>query len=360
MHQIRSVEGLARQRDGVSRADRRTLVAVAAGILALHLAGWALLVFALIPGRLSDNALPVGAGVGLTAYILGARHAFDADHIAAIDNVTRRLVALRPHRPLSVGFFFAAGHSTVVLILAIVLALGFGGIVGAALGEGSPIRVVSSVLGSAVSGTFLLVVAWMNIRALIRQGTRERESGGPTGILLQLVRRPLRLVSRARHMYAVGFLFGLGFDTATEVGLLVIAVTSVAGGVPWYGVLCLPILFAAGMVLFDSLDGIFVSFAYAWALGGQGSKRRYNVIVTVASAVVALAVGVTEELTAVVEGVSARGPVSVIISDIDPGLVGAIIAISLALVCVAVLIVRRTTRLDIQQSKTPAVTQSRD
>src|SRR4051812_14447592 len=258
------------------------LAALAAAIVALHVVGFALLA-----------AGAVGLGLGLTAYTLGLRHAFDADHIAAIDGTTRKLMA-QGERPLSVGFFFALGHSTVVFGAAALIALGLH-VVG---DGGSALATVTGLVGPTVSGTFLCVIAVLNL-GVLAETVRSLRNGGtdappPGGLLTRVYGRATRAVRAPWQMYPLGFLFGLGFDTATEVGLLVLAAGALSSGLPLYAALSLPVLFAAGMTLLDTLDGSFMTFAYGWALARPVRKLYYNAVITALSAGVALLVGAVE------------------------------------------------------------------
>ena len=227
------------------------------------------------PAR-TAGAITVGAG--LTAYTLGLRHAFDADHIAAIDNTTRKLMG-DGRRPLSVGFFFALGHSTVVLVLALLLAAGVRALGGAVQDESSPLQQTTGLIGTLVSGSFLYAIGILNLVLLVgivrvfrraRRGelteAQLEEELAPRGPLSRIYGRLTRLVRKPWHMYPLGLLFGLGFDTATEIALLVLAAARRSPGVPFYAILCLPVLFAAGMSLLDTIDGAFMGFAYDWAL----------------------------------------------------------------------------------------------
>src|SRR4051812_8111110 len=261
---------------------RVRVAALAAVIVGLHAVGFA----ALAAGA-------VGAGLGLTAYTLGLRHAFDADHIAAIDGTTRKLMA-EGRRPVSVGFFFALGHSTVVFLVAALVALGLH-VVG---GDGSALATVTGVVGPTVSGTFLCVIAVLNL-GVLAETLRALRAGGadapaPGGLLTRVYGRATRAVRAPWQMYPLGFLFGLGFDTATEIGLLVLAAGAVSSGLPLYAALALPVLFAAGMTLLDTLDGSFMGFAYGWALAKPVRKLYYNAVITALSAGVALLVGAVE------------------------------------------------------------------
>ena len=326
---------------------------MAAVVVALHIAGWGLLVGVVVPAHYGTATAPIGLGIGITAYTLGMRHAFDVDHITAIDNVTRRLARRDEPTTSSVGFHFALGHSTVVFVLSVGLAIGLGGVLGPLLSGGSWFDRGTSIIGTAVSGIFLVVIGASNARALGAGLVRRSSDTGPQprsrlprGPIVRLLSRPLRGISRSRQMYPVGFLFGLGFDTATEIGLLVIAATSVAGGMPWYAVLCLPILFASGMVLFDSLDGMIVSRAYDWALASSSRRLRYNVAVTAVSVVAALGVGLIQLTGAAASALRWRNPISDAVTSLDFGVAGVILALSCVLIALTVVVVRRTTRFE--------------
>jgi high-affinity nickel-transport protein len=257
-------------------AEWRRAAGLGAAIVALHVVGFGLL--------LGSGEL-LGAGIGITAYTLGLRHAFDADHIGAIDNTTRKLMG-EGQRPLSVGFFFSLGHSTIVFALAVLIALGAKGIA-----EDARVHEITGVIGPAVSGTFLIAIGLLNLRSL----------GEPRGVMLRLYARATRAIRKPWQMYPLGCLFGLGFDTATEVALLAAAGGASAGGLPWYAVLSLPILFAAGMSLLDTVDGAFMSFAY----GRTRGSAAYNVTVTGLSVVVALGIGTLQLLSLAGEEVDA-------------------------------------------------------
>ncbi len=245
-----------------------------------------------------------GVGLGVTAYLLGVRHAFDADHIAVIDNTTRKLVG-EGTRSLSAGFWFSLGHSSVVFGLAFLLAIGVRAIVGPVQDEGSPLLQTLGLVGSLVAGTFLILIGLTNLFAAvgIAKVFRRMRSGDfdeaelerqleQRGFLARLLARVMRRVSKPWHLYPVGLLMGLGFDTATQVALLVLAAGTAAFTLPWYAILVLPVLFAAGMSLFDALDGIFMSRAYGWAFLKPVRKVYYNLTVTVLSVAVALVIGV--------------------------------------------------------------------
>jgi high-affinity nickel-transport protein len=294
--------------DKVTRLDRTdwtTIVAIGGVVVGLHLFGWGVLVLGVAPQHITLGSAGVfGVGLGVTAYLLGVRHAFDADHIAVIDNTTRKLVG-EGTRSLSAGFWFSLGHSSVVFGLAFLLALGVRAIVGPVQDEGSPLLQTLGLVGSLVAGTFLILIGLTNLFAVvgIAKVFRQMRSGeidevelerqlNNRGFLARLLGRVMRRVSKPWQLYPVGLLMGLGFDTATQVALLVLAAGTAAFTLPWYAILVLPVLFAAGMSLFDSLDGIFMARAYGWAFLKPIRKVYYNLTVTVLSVFVALVIGV--------------------------------------------------------------------
>ncbi|HYM51110.1 MAG TPA: HoxN/HupN/NixA family nickel/cobalt transporter [Candidatus Limnocylindrales bacterium] len=276
----------------------RRLVAVFGAVGLLHVLGWGGLLLLVGP------RYPALAGAGILAYTLGLRHAFDADHIAAIDNTTRKLMQ-QGQKPMGVGFFFSLGHSTVVFALA--LALGF-----AAQFISQHIanfKSVGSVIGTSVSGIFLYIIGIINLIVLIqiirvfqrmRQGAYDvrnlDEELVAGGIIFRVVRPMFRLITRSWHMYPMGVMFGLGFDTATEVGFLALAGGFAAKGLPIWSILPLPILFAAGMSLMDTADGAFMAKAYHWAFSNPVRKVFYNLTITGLSVGVALFIGTIELL----------------------------------------------------------------
>jgi high-affinity nickel-transport protein len=282
----------------LSRQEWWRLSGFGAAVAALHIAGWGLFVY--YSGR-----YPALAGLGVLAYSFGLRHAFDADHIAAIDNTTRKLLQ-QGKRPLGVGFFFSLGHSTIVFSLAAGLAI-------AARTVKSQIPALQNyggTIGAGVSGTFLWIIGVLNLIVLldivriysgIKRGEydeeRLEERLQDRGFMNRFfLGRFFKLISKSWQMYPLGILFGLGFDTATEVGLLALAAGVASHAVPFLAVLSLPILFAAGMSLMDTADGAFMSQAYGWAFSNPIRKVYYNITVTSLSVTVALAVGSVELL----------------------------------------------------------------
>ncbi|HYP43640.1 MAG TPA: HoxN/HupN/NixA family nickel/cobalt transporter [Propionibacteriaceae bacterium] len=284
-------------------AEWRSIGAMTSFLLLLHVVGWGVLV-AVGPQHTADGTSQVfGIGLGVTAYTLGMRHAFDPDHIAAIDNTTRKLMA-DGTRPVSVGFWFSLGHSSVVFVLVALLALGVRALAGQLENESSTLQQTAGLVGTAVSGTFLCLLGLINLVVLVgivkvfrqmRRGTYDEaeleQQLSNRGVLSRILGRVTRAIKRPSQMYGVGALFGLGFDTATEVGLLVLAGSAAAVSLPWYAVMTLPILFAAGMSLLDTVDGCFMNFAYGWAFSKPVRKVYYNMTVTGLSVAVALIIG---------------------------------------------------------------------
>jgi len=298
----------ATPRIGLTRQEWARVVGMAAVVILLNFVGWMLLTTAVGHHFHISQTKLFGLGTGVLAYTLGMRHAFDADHIAAIDNTTRKLVG-DGKRPLSTGFFFSLGHSSVVLLLAVGLSFGIRALNIQVSQQTSGLHSATNIIGTSVSGTFLYLIALVNLFVLISitRLYRQMRSGryDPVELERQLDKRGVMnrlLGGYARHidtswkLYPVGFLFGLGFDTATEVALLVLAGSAVVGGLPLYAILSLPILFAAGMCTFDTLDGCFMNFAYDWAFANPVRKVFYNLTITGLSVAVAFFVGSIEIL----------------------------------------------------------------
>ena len=284
-----------------------SLVGVIAFIAFLHVLGWGTLIAIVAPQHLNIGTAAFGIGIGLTAYMLGIRHAFDADHIAAIDNTTRKLMH-EGKQPTSVGFWFSFGHSSVVFALTLLLAFGIGAIAGPVQDDRSEFHNVARLVGTVVSSCFLYAIAALNLMVLLNvwKAFRTARNGGHDeaflegkfdsrgGLISRLLGRLQKVVTEPWQMYIVGLLFGLGFDTASEIAFLVLTGSGAASGVPWYAILCLPILFAAGMSLFDTLDGSLMTVAYEWALTNPARKIFYNLVVTGLSVAIALGIGTVE------------------------------------------------------------------
>jgi high-affinity nickel-transport protein len=269
---------------------------------------WALLAF---------HDYPVLIGTAFLAYTFGLRHAVDADHIAAIDNVTRMLMQ-EGKRPVAVGFFFSLGHSTVVVLASAAIAFA----AAALQGRFESFRIVGGVIGTLVSALFLFLVAAANFMVLcsIYRTFRSVRRGGAyveedlnhllaqRGFLGRLFRPLFRLVSRSWHMYPLGFLFGLGFDTATEIALLGIAAAEASQGLPIWSIMVFPALFTAAMSLIDTTDGVLMLGAYGWAFNKPIRKLYYNLTITFVSVLVAVLIGGIEALGLIAGRLSLEGP----------------------------------------------------
>jgi nickel/cobalt transporter (NiCoT) family protein len=304
---VRTRPGPRRFWASLTSGQKRTLVMMATVVGGLHIIGWAMLILLVAPSHYHLGSAGVfTVGVGVTAYTLGMRHAFDADHISAIDNTTRKLMAEDKH-PLSVGLWFSLGHSTIVFALAFLLSIGIRSLAGPVTDGGSALHRVTGSVGMLVSGSFLYLIAAINIAILIGivRVFREMRTGRydeaaleeqlrKRGFMNRLLGRLTRAVTKPAQMYPIGMLFGLGFDTATEVALLVLAGGAAGAGLPWYAILCLPILFAAGMSLLDAIDGSFMNFAYGWAFSKPVRKVFYNITITGLSVAVAFVIGTIE------------------------------------------------------------------
>jgi nickel/cobalt transporter (NiCoT) family protein len=312
-------ERLSEFRRSLTRQDQRSLARMTGFIVLLHLIGFGVLFGVVAPQhyQLGGDHPIFTVGVGVLAYTFGLRHALDADHIAAVDNTTRKLIARnvereangqrRRRRPLSVGFWFSLGHSTIVFILAFLLSVGVRALMGPVQDDSSTLHNITGIIGPSVSGVFLWILGVVNLGALLGIVTvfREMRSGrydenqlenqlNKRGFMNRFLGRLTRFVTEPWHIYPIGVLFGLGFDTATEVGLLVLAGGAAAFYLPFYAIVILPILFAAGMCLMDTTDGVFMNAAYGWAFAKPVRKVFYNITITSISVVVALVIGTIE------------------------------------------------------------------
>ncbi|MCX4699274.1 HoxN/HupN/NixA family nickel/cobalt transporter [Streptomyces sp. NBC_01373] len=318
------------------REDTLKTAGLMSAVAALHVVAFGILFLLVVPGHYEVGDKAFGIGLGITAYTLGMRHAFDADHIAAIDNTTRKLMA-DGKRPVSVGFWFALGHSSVVVLLALLIAGGTQ-LAGKVMNEDSGTHQVLGVLGTTISGTFLYLIAALNLAALLgilkvfkamRAGAydeKELEQHlDSRGFMNRILGRLTKSITRPGQMYPLGFLFGLGFDTATEVTLMVMAGSGAAAGLPWYAILSLPLLFAAGMSLFDTLDGTFMNFAYQWAFSNPVRKVFYNLTITGLSIVVAFFIGTIQLVGILHEKLDLTDTVTTWIAGINLDSVGYVI-----------------------------------
>ena len=313
--------------------ERRRLGGLFSAVLLLHVLGWGLLIAYGI-------GHPAFLGLGGLAYTFGLRHAFDADHISAIDNSTRKLLQ-EEKKPLAVGFFFSLGHSTVVFLIAVLLGFAVRTIVQTVVTDGGELKDIGGLLGTSVSGVFLVVIGLVNLVILLdilrvyrrmRRGEYDRGSLRQElvagGLMTRAFGRLFKVVSHSWHMYPIGFLFGLGFDTASEVALLAISAGAAANGVPFTAVLSLPLIFAAGMSLMDTADGAFMSKAYSWAFSNPIRKVFYNLTVTALSVFVALFIGVVELSQLLIQVLKLQGGLFSFIGGLDFGVLGVVIVVA--------------------------------
>jgi nickel/cobalt transporter (NiCoT) family protein len=285
-------------------AERRRAGLMFATIAALHVIGFGVFIAFVVPSHYRG----LGIGVAGLAYSLGLRHAFDADHISAIDNTTRKLMS-EGRRPLSIGYWFSLGHSTIVIAIGVGIVVGEKAVYGAVSNNHSSLEQFGGAFGTVVSATFLYLIAALNIVILagilrvfrsMRRGSYdeaelERQLNN-RGLMYRVFGRWMRTINREWQMYPVGVVFGMGFDTATEVALLATTALLAAQSLPFYSILCLPILFTAGMVLMDTLDGLFMNFAYSWAFLDPVRKVYYNLAITGLSVSICLFIGTIEVL----------------------------------------------------------------
>ena len=350
---------LDRLRTALTGRDWASIAGMAGFILLLNIVGWGVLIAFVVPHHYNLGSSGVfGIGLGVTSFTLGMRHAFDADHIAAIDNTTRKLMA-EGKRPQSVGFWFSLGHSSVVFGLCLLLSLGLRALAGEVQNNSSALHRTTSLFGTLVSGVFLYLIAIMNLVVLVgivkvframRQGDFDEaeleQQLNNRGFMNRLLKGATRTVRKPWHVYPVGLLFGLGFDTATEVGLLVLAAGAAAFALPWYAILVLPVLFAAGMCMFDTADGCFMNFAYGWAFAKPVRKIFYNITITALSVAVAVIIGTVELISILVAklGIDA-GPLAAI-AGLDLNYVGFGIVGLFVVTWVAALLVWRIGKIE--------------
>jgi nickel/cobalt transporter (NiCoT) family protein len=302
---------------------RNRILAVYGFLVVFNVLAWSLALAA-------SSAYPILLPTAFLAYSFGLRHAVDADHIAAIDNSTRKLMQ-EGQRPVGVGLFFSLGHSTIVVALSVLIAISAGIVT-----DIPTFREIGGLIGTTVSAVFLLVIGLINLVVLVdiyrvfrrvsRGGTYDEESLedflNNRGLLARIFRPMLRLIRKSWHMYPLGVLFGLGFDTASEVALLGLAATSGASDIPVAYILILPLLFAAGMSLIDATDGILMLGAYGWAYIKPIRKLYYNLNITLVSVIIAFGIGGIEVLSIVAERLGLHGGLWDSIANLDFGLIG--------------------------------------
>ncbi len=332
----------------MTHGEWRRLGGFAGGVVLLHVLGFGLFLY-----YLPRN--PALTGLATLAYTFGLRHAFDADHIAAIDNTTRKLLQ-DGKRPLGTGFFFSLGHSTIVFSLTAGLAV-------AASTVHSQIptfQAYGSTIGASVSGTFLLLIGALNLLVLLevvgvfrnmRRGHYDEQdldrALANQGFLSRfLLRRVGSRIDASWKMYPLGVLFGLGFDTATEIALLAVAAGVATHHVPFLAVISLPLIFAAGMSLMDTADGAFMSTAYGWAFSSPVRKVYYNISVTSLSVAVAWLVGAIELLQVLAAKLALHGPFWTLLRELDLGRLGYVVVGLFGVTWLCSLTVWKTRRIE--------------
>jgi high-affinity nickel-transport protein len=325
-------------RSALTPAEWARSVAMALVIAALNGLGWGIFVFAILPHHFRYTGLGLGLGVALTAWTLGARHAFDADHISAIDNTTRKLMS-DGKRPLATGFFFALGHSAIIVMVGVGLGIAAKAVFGAVVDPSSGYETIGGVVGTSLAAGFLYLIAALNVVVLagivkvfrgLRAGRYDEEELErqlqARGLMWRFFGRLMRSITKTRHMFAVGLIFGIGFDTATEVLLLAATAAAATQGLPWYAVLALPLLFSGGMTLFDTLDGCFMNVAYGWAFARPVRKVYYNLVITSLSIAVAFLIGTIEIIGLLSSELHIRGGFWHFMADFNINRAGFIIA----------------------------------
>ncbi len=346
-------------REALGPRGRASVAGMAVFIAALHVIGWGTLVFVVAPAHYTVGAAGVfGVGLGITAYTLGMRHAFDADHIAAIDNTTRKLMA-DGQRPVSVGFWFSLGHSSVVFGLCFLLGIGVRALAGQVESDSSALQTTTGLIGTSVSGVFLYLIGIINLVILVgivkvframRRGVYDEaaleEQLNKRGLINRILGRLTKAITKPWQMYPLGLLFGLGFDTATEVSLLVLAGGAAVFNLPWYAILTLPILFAAGMSLLDTIDGCFMNFAYGWAFSKPVRKVYYNIMITGLSVAVALIIGTIELVSIITDRFEITSGPFAAIGNLDLNHVGYVIAGLFVVTWIIALAVWRYARIE--------------
>jgi nickel/cobalt transporter (NiCoT) family protein len=294
----------------MSPREKSRVLGMYASILALHAIGFLVFLAYVVPSHYKG----LGIGIAVTAYTLGLRHAFDADHISAIDNTTRKVMNERigsdQPRPFGFGYFFSLGHSTIVVAIGVGLVVAVKAVFPAVSNNGSGLERFGGLFGTAVSASFLFLIGLLNLVILfgivkvfqaMKRGEYDEakleEHLQNRGFMYRIFGKWMKTITKEWQLYPVGVVFGMGFDTATEVALLTTtAYLASHGNIPWYAVLCLPILFTAGMSLMDTTDGIFMNLAYGWAFFNPVRKVYYNLAITGLSVAICFFIGIVETL----------------------------------------------------------------
>jgi high-affinity nickel-transport protein len=298
------LEKLKEFRRGMSPIQWLQTKLMFASILLLHVVGFGVFIVFVVPNHYKG----LGIGVSVLAYTLGLRHAFDADHISAIDNTTRKLMN-EGKKPVSVGYFFSLGHSTIVVAIGAGIVVAEKTVYAAVSNNGSGLEQFGGIFGTIVSASFLYLIALLNVVILagifavfrkMRRGEFDEaeleKQLENRGLMFRIFGKWMRSITKEWQMYPVGVVFGMGFDTATEVVLLATTALLATRSLPWYSIMCLPILFTAGMALMDTLDGVFMNVAYGWAFFNPVRKVYYNLAITGLSVFICFFIGSVEVL----------------------------------------------------------------
>ena len=314
------------------------MTVISAAVIGLNVFGWGGYVLLVMPHRLHYAGLGIGLGVAVTAWTLGARHAFDADHISAIDNTTRKLVS-EGKTPTGIGFFFSVGHSAVVVAVGAALTVAARPVFGAVVDPNSTFESVGGSIGTVVSAGFLYLIAALNIGVLIGllrvfremcRGCYDEDRAEHLlhnrGLIWRFASRLTGSSTASWRMVLVGAVFGIGFDTATEVVLLAATAYAATQGLPWYAVLALPVLFAAGLTLLDTLDGLFMNSAYGWAAARPVRRAYYNLVITGLSVAAAFLIGTIEVLGVLTSEIHLHGTFWSFMAGFDINRAGFVIA----------------------------------
>jgi len=360
-------------RAALSAPEWGRLAAMFAIIGAVNVAGWGIFVLYVMPhhfdykGVGGSRGLGVGLGVAVTAWFLGFRHAFDADHISCIDNTTRKLMA-DGKRPLASGFFFSFGHSTVIVAVGVGITFAARAVFGALVDPNSAYETAGGTIGTLLSAGFLYLIAALNLIVLsgifkvfrgMRGGAYDEEELEARlqarGLLYRFFGRFMRSINHTWQLYLVGIVFGIGFDTTTEVVLLAATAYAAIQGLPFFAVLALPFLFSGGLMLFDTLDGCFMNFAYGWAFARPVRKVYYNLVITGLSIGAAFIVGTIEILGVLTTEVHLNGGFWDLMANFNVNLAGFCIAGLFVLVWAVALTYWRVGKVEERWSATAGV-----
>jgi high-affinity nickel-transport protein len=367
-------------RTALTARERGRLAAMFGFILAVNVAGWAIFVLYVMPhhfdyqgegaGNGQGRGLGVGIGVAITAWFLGFRHAFDADHISCIDNTTRKLMA-DGKRPLGSGFFFSFGHSTVIVAVGVGITVAARAVFGAVVDPSSAYETAGGTIGTLLSAGFLYLIAVLNLIVLagVVKVFRQMRGGAydeaeleaqlqARGLMYRFFGRFMRSINHTWQLYFVGLVFGIGFDTATEVVLLSATAYAAIQGLPYFAVLALPFLFAGGMMLFDTLDGVFMNVAYGWAFARPVRKVYYNLVITGLSIGAAFIIGTIEILGILTTEMNLHGAFWDTVANFDINVAGFCIAGLFVLVWVVALIYWRLGHVEARWSSDVAAGQA--